>query len=117
VAFYRSLARGCLLSRADSTYVLSLMSSVTSSQDWGAGSVDFGAPVAFKGGWGPEDGGRYLVRQTAIIGSGSRGYVFSMIALPRDGSFATGTIMLDRIAAWVAKTFDASAPTPAASCS
>ena len=51
--------------------------------------------MAFKGGWGPEDGGGYLVRQSAIVGSGNGGYVFSMLALPRDGSFATGTRMLD----------------------
>jgi hypothetical protein len=117
VAFYRSLAHGCLLSGPDTSYVLSLMGNVTSDQRWGAGSVDFGAPVAFKGGWGPESGGGYLVRQTAIVGSGDHGYVFSMLALPQDGSFASGTAMLDQIAAWIARTFNANVSTPPASCS
>lgn len=119
VGFYRSLARGCLLSQTDTRYVLGLMGDVESDQRWGAGSVDFGAPAAFKGGWGPDSdlGGDYLVRQTAIIGSGDRGYVLSMLAAPRDGAFGTGTQMLSQIAAWVAKTFNASVPAAPASCS
>src|SRR5438093_10161440 len=36
--------------------------------------------LGFKGGWGPESGGGYLVRQTAIVESGGHGYVLSMIA-------------------------------------
>jgi hypothetical protein len=119
VTFYRSLARGCLLSSADTTYVLSLMRDVESAQRWGAGAAEFGAPVAFKGGWGPEIeyGGGYLVRQTAIIGSDDHGYVLSMLAQPQDGSFTTGTMILDHSADWVAKTFDASATASPASCS
>lgn len=118
VIFYRSLARGCLLPAGDTQYVLGLMSNVETAQRWGAGSVDFGAPVAFKAGWGPDSdhGGGYLVRQTAIVGAGDHGYVLSMIAAPSDGSFGTGIGMLDRIAAWAAVTFDASTPVSPAGC-
>jgi beta-lactamase class A len=103
VAFYRSLANGCLLSASNTSYVLSLMGQVESDQRWGAGSAGFpsGVSVAFKGGWGPENG--YLVRQTAIVGAGSGGYVISMIAKPSDGSFATGTQILTQIGAWAAR--------------
>jgi hypothetical protein len=118
VTFYRALARGCLLSGPDTAWVLGLMAGVTASQRWGAGATGFGAPVAFKGGWGPDGdlSGGYLVRQTAIVGSRSDGYVFSMLAAPTDGSFATGTVMLTGIAGWVARTFGSSVPAPAASC-
>ncbi len=110
VAFYSSLARGRLLSPANTSYVMSLMSNVVTDQRWGAGAVDFPGPVAFKGGWGPEPApeGGYLVRQSAIVGSGIHGYVFSMLAQPGDGSFPTGTTFLSQIAHWVARTFTAS---------
>ena len=106
VAFYRALAGGCLLSRSDTSYVLSLMGQVTSDQRWGAGSAGYpsGATVAFKGGWGPENGGGYLVRQTAIVSTGSGGYVLSMLAQPSDGSFSSGTQMLTQIASWAARS-------------
>ena len=116
VAFYRALARGCLLSAPDTQYVLGLMSEVTPSQRWGAGSAGLPAPLMFKGGWGPENGGGYLVRQTAIVGSGDRGWVFSMLALPSDGAFGTGTQMLSAAASWVARAFPAQATFPPASC-
>ncbi len=104
VTFYRSLANGCLVSPSSTSYVLSLMGQVESDQRWGAGSAGYpsGVNLAFKGGWGPESG--YLVRQTAIVGSGSGGYVISMIAKPSDGSFATGTQMLTQIGSWAART-------------
>ncbi|MGO9956274.1 MAG: hypothetical protein ACLP50_09895 [Solirubrobacteraceae bacterium] len=118
VDFYRSLARGCLLAGADTRYVLGLMRQVESDQRWGGGSAGFPQPLAFKGGWGPDlVTGRYLVRQSVIVGSGNRGYVFDMIALPSDGTFATGTEMLTAIASWVERTFPASLTAPAAGCS
>lgn len=104
VAFYRSLARGRLLPAADTDYVLELMRNVVRGQRWGAGSVPFPGPVAFKGGWGPEAGcdGRHLVRQSVIVGTGDHGLVFSMLALPEDGALGSGIRMLGQVAAWVA---------------
>ncbi len=60
--------------------------------------------VAFKGGWGPEPSGSYLVRQSGIIDPGSsRGLAVSVVAYPPVGadSFATGTEMLTRTAQWL----------------
>ncbi len=108
VTFYRALAAGCLLSPADTSYVLGLMQGVESDQRWGAGSAGYPPSVAlgFKGGWGPEDGGGYLVRQSAIVGAGAgRGWVLSYLAKPSDGSFGTGTQMLTALATWAARTF------------
>jgi hypothetical protein len=101
VTFYRALADGCLLDSAQTRYVLGLMRSVVSYQRWGAGSAGYppSLPIAFKGGWGPSNG-RYQVRQTAIIGSGRRGYVVSYLALPDSGAFDDGVSILTRLAQW-----------------
>lgn len=120
VQFYRALARGCLLGSADTAYVLSLMRNVIASQRWGAGSAGYPGTLdlAFKAGWGPEIGGTggYLVRQTAIVSSGSRGAVISMIALPSDGSFSEGVSMITSLATWARSELDATAPRPSAGC-
>jgi hypothetical protein len=118
VTFYRSLARGCMLAPADTQYVLGLMSNVESDQRWGAGSAGFpaGTQLQFKGGWGPENGGGYLVRQTAIVGSGDRGYVLSMLARASDGSYSSGAHLLTQVASWVAHSVSPSVSHPGAGC-
>jgi len=117
VAFYRSLADGCVLAAADTRYVLGLMSLVVSSQRWGAGSAGFpaGVPLEFKAGWGPEYPG-YLVRQSVIVGSGSHGLVFNMLARPTDGQFSSATQMLTATAAWVKSEFGTGSPHPVYTC-
>jgi Beta-lactamase enzyme family len=108
VLFYRALDRGCLLSRRDTAYVVGLMQRVVPYERWGAGSAGYpsGQRLAFKGGWGPDAAGRYQVRQTAIVSSGSRGYVVSILALPSNGSFAEGTAMVTAIARWARQHLD-----------
>ncbi len=117
VTFYRALARGCLLDPRDTSYVLGLMRSVIPSERWGAGSAGYPAsvPLAFKGGWGPENG-RYQVRQTAIVGSGSRGYVVSMLALPVSGSFDDGTATITALASWARQHIQLNASGRASGC-
>lgn len=102
VQVYRALADGCLLGPHDTAYVLRLMRGVIPSQRWGAGAAGFSPvlPLAFKAGWGPDAGGGYLVRQTAIVGSDNRGYVVSMIARPSGGSFDQGVSMVNALATW-----------------
>lgn len=99
VRFLRFLALGCLLAPADTGYVLGLMRSIEPSESWGLGSAGFDQ-VAFKGGWGPEPGGEYGVRQTGIIGDGSRAVVVAMTADPAT-SFDVGTSMLTEMARWL----------------
>ncbi len=119
VRFYRALANGCLLSAQDTGYVLDLMRNVESDQRWGAGSAGIASsvPVAFKGGWGPEDGAGYLVRQSAIVGSGDQGFVLHVMAKPSDGAFSTGAAMTSQTAAWVAHNVPAGLSTGHAGCS
>ena len=97
---------------------MTLMREVEPDQRWGAGSGGFPSSLSlgFKGGWGPEADGRYLVRQTAIVGSGDQGYVFSMLAKPSNGEFATGTELLTDIAGWVGQTFALTATHPGGAC-
>jgi hypothetical protein len=118
IIFYRALARGCLIDPADTSYVLGLMGDVIPSQRWGAGSAGYPTSLAlrFKGGWGPVDGA-YQVRQTAIVGSGNRGYTMSMIALPASGSFTDGTNMLTAVATWARRHFDLESRNPPGGCS
>jgi hypothetical protein len=102
VFFYRALAQGCLLNTHDTRYVLGLMRNVVSSERWGIGSAGYPSTVrlAFKGGWGPDNLGRYQVRQTGIVSSQGHGYVLALLALPGGGSFADGTSMVTTLAKW-----------------
>jgi hypothetical protein len=118
--FYKALANGCLLDSPQTSDVLRLMSHIVGYERFGAGKAGYprGDPLAFKGGWGPEPDGSYLVRQTAIVGAGGHGYVVSMLARPNGlgtASFASGEQMLTRVARWVRATFNpADSPGPGA---
>jgi hypothetical protein len=104
VKFFRAFANGCLLPGDQTAYVLNLMQHIVPSESWGFGEGGFSVPVAFKGGWGPEPNGVYLVRQSGIIDPGSsRGIAFSAVAHPPTGgeSFAAGTEMLTTLARWL----------------
>lgn len=103
VKFFSALARGCLLSHGATRYVLGLMQRIEPSESWGLGSAGF-TSVAFKGGWGPEPTGGYLVRQSGIIDVGSaRAVAVAIVAFPPagTGSFEAGTAMLTQTATWL----------------
>jgi hypothetical protein len=78
--------------------ILDLMGQIVSGQRWGLGSA--GVPALFKGGWGPGNGGGYLVRQMGILTIDDRPIAVSIATLPADGSFDSGTRNLTQIAAW-----------------
>jgi hypothetical protein len=105
--FYSALARGCLDPRDESRAVLRLMGEVVPSQSWGLGQAQFqGATrVLFKGGWGPNPSGRYLVRQFGIVETaGGGGLSVGLMDAPADGSFESGVSTLDRLADAVAQS-------------
>jgi hypothetical protein len=92
--------------------ILSLMQQVIPDQRWGLGSL--GAAAQFKGGWGPEPSGGYLVRQIGIIRlENGRLLAASMATLPADGSFGTGTANLTQLAQWLVAHVDARSVPPA----
>jgi beta-lactamase class A len=101
--FFAALTAGCLLDDSDTDYVLSLMEDVVPDQRWGLGrgSAPAGTAVAFKGGWGPEDGGGYLVRQGGTVEAGNGGYALTVIAIPDEtgtGSFPAGQDLVTEVA-------------------
>jgi hypothetical protein len=99
--FFRALALGCLLPPRATGYVLGLMQEIVPGESWGLGSAGFRS-VAFKGGWGPERSGGYLVRQSGVIDPESSAAVaVAIVARPSSGSFAVGTQMLTRAAVWL----------------
>ena len=98
VKFFGAFAAGCLLSPHDTSYLLGLMERIEPSESWGLGSAGFRS-VAFKGGWGPENGG-YLVRQSGIIDPGTTRAVVVAI-VDHAPSFAAGAQALTRIASWL----------------
>ena len=92
--------------------VLDLMGQVTSDQrSWGLGPLP---DAKIKGGWGPSQSARYLVRQIGVVPAGQRGLtVVAMAAEPDSGSFADGTHALSQIGDWLHARLD---KLPAAKC-
>ncbi|MFD3703848.1 hypothetical protein ACFWUP_11920 [Nocardia sp. NPDC058658] len=75
--------------------VVGLMQQIIVSHHWGLGV--FGS-AEFKGGWGPDPGGKYLVRQFGLIDSPTGRIAIALAAQPDSGSFADGMAMLDKMA-------------------
>ena len=71
---------------------------VVPEQRWGLGVL--GEDVELKGGWGPDPDGRYLVRQMGIVGP----LAVALAAIPTDGTFESGTDLLDRLAQWLGES-------------
>jgi hypothetical protein len=105
--FFASFANDCLVTPEQTAYVLGLMEHIEASERWGLGAPSFGVPVAFKGGWGPEPSGSYLVRQAGIVAPGSPSAVaVAIIARPNgtgETSFSTGTAMVSTTAQWLSR--------------
>jgi hypothetical protein len=104
VQFYASLADGCLLGPGGTEYVEGLMEAVIPEQRWGLGEAGFpsGWSVGMKGGWGPEAGGAYLVRQSGFVRDGDRGVAVAMMAIDDSGSYPAGAADLTQMAQWLA---------------
>jgi hypothetical protein len=90
--------------------VLDLMGKVESGQQWGLGVIP---KTELKGGWGPSESDRYLVRQIGIVPTPNGLTVVAMAAEPESGSFDDGTRDLTEIAKWLQTHLDA---LPAAQC-
>ena len=100
VRFVSALARGCLLDRSSTAYLLGLMNEVVPDQRWGFGTLP--SVSALKGGWGPDPGGPYVVRQIGLIEpERGRPVAFAAAVRANDGSFAAGTGALKVLAEWL----------------
>jgi hypothetical protein len=80
------------------TPVLDLMGDVIASQRWGLGAID---EARFKGGWGPEPDGSYLVRQYGLITTDRGQLAVAIAAVAESGGFADGTAVLTQMAQWL----------------
>ncbi|WP_245568728.1 hypothetical protein [Nocardia concava] len=78
-----------------SEVVTSLMGKISSSQRWGLGNLD---GAVFKGGWGPDTSGNYLVRQLGLIPVDGGQIAIVIATQPNSGSFDDGTAILTKIA-------------------
>lgn len=75
--------------------VVGLMQQIIASHHWGLGA--FGS-AEFKGGWGPDPTGKYLVRQFGLIDSPTGRIAIAFAAQPDSGGFTDGMAMLDKMA-------------------
>ncbi|MEU1982294.1 hypothetical protein [Nocardia sp. NPDC019395] len=78
-----------------------LMGSVSANQQWGLGSV-FGT-AQFKGGWGPNPDGAYLVRQFGLVPVAGGTIAVAIAAQPDSGTFADGMDLLDKMAGLISR--------------
>lgn len=86
------------LSNADT--VTDLMSKVVGSQQWGLGRLD---DASYKGGWGPDPAGHYLVRQFGLVTTPNGQMAVAMAASADSGSFDDSTAILNKIAPLLTK--------------
>ncbi len=78
--------------------ILDLMGQVEADQAWGLGEIP---GTRFKGGWGPDPSGKYLVRQIGLVQTPNGLASIAIAAQPESGSFADGIQDLARIADWL----------------
>lgn len=86
-----------------SEVVTSLMGKISSAQRWGLGTLD---GAVFKGGWGPDTSGNYLVRQLGLIPVDGGQIAIVIATQPNSGSFDDGTVILTKIATLINQHLD-----------
>ncbi len=90
--------------------IFNLMGQVEPNQTWGIGGIP---GAEFKGGWGPSQSGKYLVRQIGVLTTPAGKTAVAIAAEPVSGSFDDGTHDLGEVAKWLTDHFGA---LPAGQC-
>jgi hypothetical protein len=80
--------------------VISLMERITPSQRWGLGAF---TGAEFKGGWGPDPAGAYLVRQFGLVPTPGGQIAVAIAAQPDSGAFSDGMTILDKLATLISQ--------------
>lgn len=109
--FMSALVSGCLVDGASSEHVLDLMGHVTSDK-WGLAAV--GHPARWKGGWGPDPAGNYLLRQMGAVDIDGEQLLVTLVVRPADGSFESGQKEATELARWAVEHAAGMAGPPAA---
>ncbi|MFC8043904.1 hypothetical protein [Nocardia sp. NPDC057353] len=79
--------------------VTALMAEIVPTHRWGMGSID---GAEFKGGWGPDPDGDYLVRQFGLVDGPAGQVAVAIAAKPESGTFNDGMLALNKMATLVA---------------
>jgi len=87
----------------DADTVTTLMGKVVWGQQWGLGHLD---NIRFKGGWGPDPSGNYLVRQFGLLTTPNGDVAISLAAQATSGTFDDGTQILNKMAGLITKHLD-----------
>ena len=90
--------------------IIDLMGMIALDQQWGLSAFE---GAKYKGGWGPDTAGGYLVRQLGVVNSPSGQTAIALAVQPKSGSFADGTKMISQLAQWLTKH---SAELPGGTC-
>ncbi|WP_239476693.1 class A beta-lactamase-related serine hydrolase [Nocardia arizonensis] len=80
--------------------VIKLMEQIVPSHRWGLGAF---SGAEFKGGWGPDTSGKYLVRQFGLISTPSGQIAIAFAAQPDSGAFSDGMNALDKMASLISE--------------
>jgi hypothetical protein len=78
--------------------VFTLMGQIEKNQSWGLGTI---AQAQFKGGWGPNTAGEYLVRQIGVIPTPGGATAVAVAVEPASGSLDDGSEELTEVANWL----------------
>jgi hypothetical protein len=79
--------------------VLTLMGETGEGQRWGLATIP---GARYKGGWGPDEQGKYLVRQFGVIAVPGGGEIaVAMAATPDSGTYEDGVQILDKVGVWI----------------
>lgn len=80
--------------------IVDLMGMIALDQQWGLSAFD---GAKYKGGWGPDTAGGYLVRQLGVVNTPAGQTAIALAAQPKSGSFADGTRMISQLAQWLSQ--------------
>jgi hypothetical protein len=81
----------------DAARVVDLMRNLSTGHRWGLATKGFAA----KGGWGPGRVGDYVVRQFAVVPTGSRTLGVALAAETHDGGYEAGVDVINALADWL----------------
>ncbi|MET7767718.1 hypothetical protein [Nocardia sp. NPDC005366] len=80
--------------------VVKLMEQIIPSHRWGLGAF---TGAEFKGGWGPDASGKYLVRQFGLISTTGGQIAVALAAQPDSGTFSDGMTAMDKMATLISE--------------
>lgn len=99
--FFLALARGCPTGSA-AAYLQGLMRAARASEPWGLTDVYQQSHAIFAGGWGPQAGGGFVVRQAGLIRLKGSNFAVSIVAHPTaQPLYSNGQTIVTRVANWL----------------